>query len=224
MLEAMDEQLTGRSAILARRTHDLEQHIALCKSLPSSTPLEAPSEDEEELRRMLAELEQERKHARIVILGTQHACQENGNIHNPKLQVRLDFLREQFDATIVMEEWSENRKPSFASTLSVPYSNIGTTSEGKYSTYPSDIRYPGYRGSLDDAPSHPEMAEYGPLEHQGNRERAMVANIRRSMEPHKVGILILGLAHLQSMAEKLRDAGYNVAAFTWLPPTPCRAL
>ncbi|WP_213803220.1 hypothetical protein [Granulicella sp. dw_53] len=213
----MDEQQTGRSAILARRIYQLRKHIELCNSLPLAGASPELDENTLELERMLAELVREQTHKRVVLLGTEHSCQFAGNIGNADLRIRLDFLKEQFQGTMLMEEWSENSGPSFVSTLGMTYENVGTGPERQYRTYPSSIQYPGYDGTLDFDASHPSMGEYGPLDHQENRVRAMVEHVCTAMARHHVGILLIGLAHLHSMSQKLLAANFTVSAFQWLP-------
>jgi hypothetical protein len=58
------------------------------------------------------------------------------------------------------------------------------------------------------------------LDHQENREHAMVEHICTAMAGHHVGILLVGLAHLHSMSQKLLAADFNVTAFDWLPNVP----
>ena len=60
------------------------------------------------------------------------------------------------------------------------------------------------------------MMEYGPLSSQENREHKMLKNIEDAMRNHRVGLFIVGLAHLHSMSMKLQGAQYRVAAYTWL--------
>lgn len=217
----MDESRTGRSAILARRIYHLRKHIELCNSLPLAGASAKPDENTLKLERMLTELEREQTHKRVVLLGTEHSCQFVGNSGNADLRIRLDFLGKQFESTILMEEWSEKGAPSFASTLGMTYENVGTGSEQEYQTYPNSIQYPGYiDGTLDHDASHPSMAEYGQLDHQENRERAMVEHVCKAMAGHHVGILLVGLGHLHSMSQKLLAANFNVSAFQWLPSPP----
>ena len=213
----MEPELTGRGAILARRIYRLEQHIALCNSLPLAATSETPDDHTLELQRLRAEVEREETHKRVVSLGTEHGCQRVGNIHNNELEMRLSFLKEQFAATILMEEWTETLEPSFASTLGGAYKNVGTGPGEQYRTYRLPIYHPSYEGTLNSCETGPPMSEYGPLENQDNREREMLENICAAMEPHRVGIVLIGLAHLHSMSQKLLGASFNVAAFEWLP-------
>lgn len=58
--------------------------------------------------------------------------------------------------------------------------------------------------------------EYGPLDVQEKREQKMLQNIDEAMQDHRVGLFVVGLAHLHSMAMKLHARQYRVAAYTWL--------
>ncbi len=218
----MDESRTGRSAILVRRIYHLSKHIEMYDSLPFAEASTEPDENKLKLERMRLELEREKTHKRVVLLGTEHSCQFAGNSGNAELRVRLEFLKKQFESTLLMEEWSEEGDPSFASTLGIPYKNVGTGSEPEYQTNPNSIQYPGYDGTLDPDDSHPSMAEYGPFDHQENRERAMIEHVCTAMAEHQVGILLIGLAHLHSMSQKLLAADFNVTAFHWLPKCPAK--
>jgi hypothetical protein len=214
----MESGPKGRRAILAKRIAEHQKHIALCTPLSDDASNDQPDENRQRLSLMLTELEQEQLHKRVVLLGIEHGCQRNGDGFNQELGDRIQCLKEQLAATVLMEEWSQNAAPSFASTLGVPYQNIGTNSEERFETYWSDVRYPGYiDGTLDNSDQHPSMAEYGPLRNQENRENQMVENVRQAMTSHDVGILLIGLAHLHSMCQKLLSADFNVSAFTWLP-------
>jgi hypothetical protein len=118
-----------------------------------------------------------------------------------------------------MEEWSETKGPSFASTLvssPVFYKNVGTPLEEQFQTYRLPINHPSYMGTLDDCDECPSMSEYGPLHRQENRERKMLQNIQTAMEEHRVGLFLIGLGHLHSMSNKLIAADFAVTAFEWL--------
>ncbi len=213
----MDTPLKGRNAILARRIRELREHITVCESL-------APGSSETELqndRRLLSLMQSEMQNGQvrktIVLFGTEHGCQRNGDQLNAQLSERILCLVDQLAATVLMEEWSESGAASFASTLGMPYFNVGTGPDTQFKTYPTDVRYPGYvNGTLDSSDEFPSMAEYGPLENQENRENRMIENSCEAMKEHDVGLLLIGLAHLHSMSRKCLKEGFNVFAFSWL--------
>jgi hypothetical protein len=215
----MESNLTGRSAILQRKIDKLQREIELFATFPLNVPSEESNERTQELTELRDELERESKTKRVVILATEHGCQQNGNANNGALAERVLLLIERFALTLLMEEWSETKPPSFASTLvssTVSYKNVGTPSEEQFRTYCLPINHPSYVGTLDDCDECPSMSEYGPLDRQENRERKMLQNIRMAMEEHRVGLFLVGLGHLHSMSGKLRDADFAVTAFEWL--------
>jgi hypothetical protein len=222
MLIVMDLKLTGRSAILKRRIDKLQREIEAFAALPLAGLSEEPDGRVQELTQLRHELAVEGKTKRVVILATEHGCQQNGNGNNGALAERLSLLIDRFAVSLLMEEWSETKAPSFASTLvssSVSYMNVGTPSEEQFHTYRFPINHPSYMGTLDDCDECPSMSEYGPLDRQENREQRMLQNIRTAMEPHPVGLFLVGLGHLHSMSNKLVAAGFTVTAFEWLGRT-----
>jgi hypothetical protein len=60
------------------------------------------------------------------------------------------------------------------------------------------------------------MGEYGPFENQDAREERMVQNVRAEMESYESGILVLGLAHMHSVFEKLQSSGFKVYGYSYL--------
>jgi len=188
-------------------------------SLPFPDSSEKPDERALELMKLRSELECEGKTKRVVILGTEHGCQQKGHANNAALGARLSLLIERFSVTLLVEEWSESKGPSFVSTLAgdhLSYENAGTPSEEQFQTYRLPINHPSYLGTLDDCEECPSMSEYGPLDRQENRERRMLQNIQTAMELHQVGLFLVGLGHLHSMSNKLLAANFNVTAFEWL--------
>jgi hypothetical protein len=64
--------------------------------------------------------------------------------------------------------------------------------------------------------SPPILQEYGPLDVQELRESYMVDRIRVFMEPYKIGLFIVGLAHLHSILSKLKTVGFDVRGYSWI--------
>jgi hypothetical protein len=176
--------------------------------------------DRKRLEELNRRLEHELSSKRVVVLGTIHEYQLDGRPMNSELGVRLQFLIESFAATTIMEEWTENEPASFAALKfgsSLEYSNVGTPSDEDFGTFVcAPVNHPAHDGILGGSDNAPSMNEYGPLEKQENREIRMLESIQRQMENHHVGIFVVGLAHLHSMAIKLNDAKFNVTAYGWL--------
>jgi hypothetical protein len=176
-------------------------------------------------RRKLEDLRQKMKNEmetkRVVVLGTVHEFQLDGRPMNSELCSRVQFLVEQFAATTVMEEWTENELVSCIPVFTkdrLDYANVGTSSEGEFKTYCcSPVNHTEHDGILSwlsgEAPS---MSEYGPLSNQENREIHMLKNIQEEMKLHRVGLFVVGVAHLHSTCIKLKGAGFNVTAYSWL--------
>lgn len=215
----VETRLTGRSAILQHKIDKVRQEIAMFAGFPS----DLPEGRLRELAQLEDELEHESKTKRVVVLGTEHGCQRNGNSNNAALAERLLLLIERFAVTLVMEEWSTTKEASFASTLvaaPIEYVDVGTPSEEQFVTYRFPIHHPSYDGTLGDCQDCPSMSEYGPLGRQENREQRMLHNIQTAMGSHNVGLFIVGLSHLHSMSSKLLSVGFNVTAFEWLGRLP----
>jgi len=166
------------------------------------------------------ELSTELESRHIVLLGVAHALQDVGHFQNEEFKRRLSFLVESYGATTILEEWAYDRPESFASVFAkdrMAYRDVGTPPEPQFKTFVNaPIIYPGHDGTLGPCPDAPSMMEYGPLSSQENREQQMLRNIEDSMPNHRVGIFILGLAHLHSISMKLQAARYRVTAYTWL--------
>jgi len=218
----MTTELRGRSAILKHEIERLEnEHEVICRRIGSqhgSGPMECTHD--QKLNELRLELDREVSMKRVVVFGTTHALQEKENPQNPELQRCLSYLTEKFAVTIIMEEWADYCAESLASTLAndrIDYTNVGTPSEEQFHTFENaPINYPGHDGTLGPCEDAPQFYEYGPLDKQENREQRMTQNIQNAMKDHSVGVFIVGLAHLHSMSAKLKQAGFNVAAYTWI--------
>jgi hypothetical protein len=214
----MVAKLKGRGELLRLEIESLErEQKTLIDAIPGIEV--TPNQRLEYLRNQL-NLELSAK--RLVILATSHNIQDNGHHLNSEFEQRLAFLIRMFAPTLLVEEWAEDRPPSFASVLAkrlgLEYTNIGTPKEEQFRTFcNAPINYPGHDGSLGRCSGAPQFYEYGPLDTQENRELRMMHNIENEMKNHAVSLLVLGLAHLHSMSSKIRQANFNVAAYSWIP-------
>lgn len=216
----MTDERRGLRAVLQDRAEAIQHELELLKlgGIPESE-INGDKRNEElaVLRRMIDE---ETKLKRVIVFGTFHDVQEKGHPKNPELAERLSFLIEEFAATTLMEEWSDRKKPSFVAGYAneaVKYRNVGTPSDGEFRTLRCPpVNHPAHDGTLGYQEDAPTMNEYGPLANQESRERWMVENIEREMGDHKVGIFIVGYAHVHSICLKLKDRGFNVKAYGWL--------
>jgi hypothetical protein len=152
---------------------------------------------------------------RVITLGTYHEAQRIGHALNPKFAGVISLMRESYGAQIILEEWWYHTERSFASTLStsdLEWKNVGT---------PDEIRFETSVGGLNcHPPTHdprkPILQEYSPLDAQERREGYMVERIGILMEPYKVGLFIVGLAHLHSILCKLAVAGFDARGYSWI--------
>jgi hypothetical protein len=206
----MSHELTGRSALLQAKIERLEREAERFAS----------SERSPQLANLRHELKMELETKRVVVLGTDHAIQKPGHLLNAQLRLRLSYLIARFGVTTVMEEWAEKWGPSLASEVAkgrIAYKNVGTPPDAEFQTFRCAlINHPGHDGILDPDEDAPAMNEYGPLDRQESREQRMTQNIRTEMEGHSVGLFIVGDAHLHSMSMKLKEAHFNVTAYSWL--------
>ena len=209
--DVMATELRGRSALLKKEIEKLElQEKAFRSSMP-----DFHNPRLEELRR---ELTRELVTKRLVIFGTSHDAQESGDGKNSELEQRLSYLAQMFAPTILMEEWTERRAPSFvcsfANRLGLAYKNVGTPQEEQFQTFYNPVNFPGHNGTLGPQCDAPFVCEYGPLDRQENRELRMAANIQNEMGDHQTGLFVVGLAHLGSISSKVHQAGFNVASYS----------
>jgi hypothetical protein len=216
----MNRQPAGMAARIQSETERIEGEITHWEQSGIQRDGSWQAADSKRLSRLRRELEREVSYKRVVVLGTIHEYQIAGTPLNSELCSRIQFLMDQFAATTVLEEWTENGSQSCVFLNfkeSFEYANVGTSSEGEFSTYVCHpVNHPAHDGILgicDDAPS---MSEYGPLDNQENREIRMLQNIDRAMGKHHIGLFIVGLAHLHSMSMKLKAAKFNVNAYCWL--------
>jgi hypothetical protein len=150
----------------------------------------------------------------VVALATYHEFQRNNHRLNARYRAAIELVLNECGADVILEEWWYRPEPSFASTLQTPtlkWENVGTPDEPEFVTSVACLNYDP--SSYD--PSKPSLREYGPLRAQELREAYMVDRISQCMRSHKVGLFIVGLAHLHSMLVKLRSAEFDVRGFSW---------
>jgi hypothetical protein len=216
----MDKPLTGVAALIQHRIDRLAQRDEWLLRHEGSEFEDLREQHEEERKELRSELCAELESRRIVLLAVVHALQDDGDTRNEEFKARLSFLADSYAATTILEEWAYDRPQSFASVFAkgqMDYQDVGTPPEPRFKTFANaPIIYPGHDGTLGPCPDAPQMMEYGPLSSQENREQQMLKNIESGMQRHRVGLFIVGLAHLHSMSMKLQAEHYRVAAYTWL--------
>jgi hypothetical protein len=110
---------------------------------------------------------------------------------------------------IGLEEWSANQveRSGFrvvCESKNVLWSSVGTPPTDDLTTF-------NYEYSLD-FPTAANIQRHGPFEVQERRENLMCANIERAMSSHDSAVVVIGIAHLQSMCAKLTN-NFDVRAY-----------
>jgi hypothetical protein len=147
---------------------------------------------------------------RLIIFGTRHWLA--GNAPSDIYGV-LKYIIERFRPAIGLEEWCApelKRVSAFnaqcdAASPRVPWKNIGTSDTAEFTTYKTRLVL--------------NILRYGPLDVQERREVLMCINIRDVMSKFDSGLLVIGEAHLHSMAAKLLPE-FEVDAYGYFPPEP----
>jgi hypothetical protein len=158
---------------------------------------------------------------KIVLITTEHWFQDHDCSAQGELWNILLYLVEIYAPQVILEEWklddSETLGRKIANAkLSGAWRSISPPRELKLN-WPVDPEHDGrgYR-NLDGL----TLLEYGPIKLQTDREKYMIERIQEETRESKTGLVIAGLAHHQSLAEKLTNLGYVVEAFCWVRPSP----
>ena len=216
----MSQPLTGVAALVQRRIDLLVQQGEWLRSFDVAEFNAMRKEHEAKIEALQNELQAESESRRVVLLGVAHGLQDAGHGQNEEFKERLSFLAGGYSATVLLEEWTHDRPASYASRFAegrMEYRDVGTSGQPEHTTFVNaPITFPGHDGTLGPCPDAPPLMEYGPLDVQEKREQKMLQNIDEAMQDHRVGLFVVGLAHLHSMAMKLHARQYRVAAYTWL--------
>lgn len=214
----MNKPLKGVAALVQDRIDQLKQMDEWLPRFEGAEFDELRRQHDEELKQLESDLRAELESRRLVLFGVAHTLQDVGHAQNDEFKRRLSFLADSYDATTILEEWTEDRPASLSSVFAkgrMDYRNVGTPPESQFKTFANaPIIYPGHDGTLGPCHDAPPMMEYGPLDSQENRELQMLKNIKDAMQNHHVGLFIVGVAHLHSMSMKLQGSLYRVAAYT----------
>ncbi len=141
----------------------------------------------------------------VSVFGTTHELQREG-CESAEFPQRLEHEVRRRRATIIIEEWKigENNTvgKQIADKLGIDWCNADTPLTEPYETFdPSPLW-------LDcGCVTH---RDYGPIEHQILREEWMIARISEAMVMHEASVFVCGIAHLQSISEKLHRSGFDV--------------
>lgn len=151
---------------------------------------------------------------KVIVLGTNHDLQEKDYGGTNEFRDVVHYLIREWQVEIVMEEWTSTRGGTvgqrLASELRIEWFNVGTPGSADFKT----------DSPLFDPMEEPPLVIYrfSPLAVHIRREEYMIVGIRKTMVGKSCGMFIVGLAHLQSISEKLLNAGFEVEAFSWTAP------
>jgi hypothetical protein len=151
---------------------------------------------------------------KIVLMGTTHEVQENDYQGTHEFKKVLVYLCRKFPVRVIMEEWTERKGDTvgkrLASEQNLEWVNVGTPSTRELKTFD-----PWFDPSED-----PPMLinRYGPADIQTRREGLMLDAMQAAMRNRETGMMIVGMAHLHSMAEKLVRLGFEIEGFHWTVP------
>jgi hypothetical protein len=150
---------------------------------------------------------------KLVILGTRHQALEDGP--SPEFREALTLIIKQFNVQVIFEEWSTTRSESVCHHLAKEWGliwrDVGTPDLPEFKTDELDRALFNHQ-----SPTGVMVNGYGPLEAQRAREELMVKNIGSFSNRWNYGLLVVGIAHLHSMMERLSPS-YVVEGFSWLP-------
>jgi hypothetical protein len=119
-----------------------------------------------------------------------------------------------YDIQIILEEWSDTAGDAIGHTLETEqlyWRDVGTPDKPEYKSFVGFIN-----NNYDpEQPKYTYFREYA-FEIHEKREQFMLGKIMEYMTDRERGLLILGMAHIHSMMDKLRKAGFKVSGGTWL--------
>ncbi len=148
---------------------------------------------------------------KIVIITTEHSIQKHDYSPCGEFRNILLYLISAFSPQLILEEW----RSGGSSTIGRDIADEKLAGAWHGISPPTDLKlsWHGYR-NLDGL----MLREYGPIALQTAREQYMLDRIQELTNESQTALLIAGLAHHQSLAEKLSNLGYDIEAFCWVRP------
>jgi hypothetical protein len=143
---------------------------------------------------------------KLTIFGTRHYTASRLDL---AIRAAMEQLIDKTSPTIGLEEWSVSQieRSGFhvvCESRNVPWASIGTPPL-------DDLTGFDYTYSLD-FPRSANVQQHGPFDVHERREHLMCSNILGVMSSHDSALVVIGLAHLQSMCVKL-DSNFDVRAY-----------
>jgi hypothetical protein len=143
---------------------------------------------------------------RIIILGTNHAVQYSSN----DFKSVIGALVKQYESRTIVEEvdwYEQTRGHEVADENHLVWHGACPPETDDYADTGEKEQIASIR-----------ITNYGPISKQIKRERFMQERVVAAMVNYESGLLICGLAHAQSMAEKLISSGFDVTVYEWQWP------
>lgn len=159
----------------------------------------------------MSETNKDQQPKKIVIITTEHSIQKCD--YSPRGEFRniLLYLVATFFPQLIMEEWGCDD----SSTIGRRISDEKLAGAWHGISPPPDLKLSWHKyRNLDGL----MLREYGPIALQTAREQYMLDQVREATNESQIALLIAGLAHHQSLAEKLTNLGYDIEAFSWVKP------
>jgi hypothetical protein len=149
--------------------------------------------------------------SKIVLITTEHSIQKYDYSALGEFRNILLYLISVFSPQLILEEWSADDYSTIG--RHVADEKEGVSWHGISPPPELELSWLAYR-NLDGL----MLREYGPIALQISREQFMLAQIQKLIVGSQTAMLIAGLAHHQSLAEKLSGLGYEIEAFCWMKP------
>jgi hypothetical protein len=146
----------------------------------------------------------------IILFGTKHYRAVGAPLGIREIiEYLINEADSDVDCEVILEEWSDTAPQSLANAVAndrgLPWENIGTPDLPEFKTYPPDPALGVPYGTAN-------IRRHGPIDVQEKREAAMCENIRVAMSACETALIVIGMAHLQSMCVRLAGV-FNVQAY-----------
>jgi hypothetical protein len=144
----------------------------------------------------------------LTIFGTRHYTEK---LIPSEIRAAMELIVDKSSPTIGLEEWSIKQvaRSGFCvvcESKKVLWASIGTPPTDELNTY-------NHTYALD-FPMGANIQQHGPFGVQEQREQLMCANIVSAMSYHESAVLVIGIAHLQSMCVKLEN-NFQIRAYAF---------
>jgi hypothetical protein len=148
---------------------------------------------------------------KILMITTEHSIQQCDYSPHGEFRNILLYLVATHSPQQILEEWRSDDRSTIGCRIAEE--KLEGSWRGISPPCHLNLSWQGYR-NLDGL----MLREYGPIALQTAREQYMLGKIQEATQESQTTLLIAGLAHHQSLAEKLASLGYGIEAFYWIRP------